>query len=519
MIALRSNASRRNDPDAERQHYGITLAVLTLGALAYALSQTLVAPALPEIQRDLGTSTTAVTFVLTAYLLSASVATPIIGRLGDMFGKEKMLVVTLGFFGLGSLVAALSSSIEVLILGRVIQGIGGGTFPLSFGIIRDEFPPDKVGTGIGLISATFGIGGGAGLVLSGIIVDNLSYEWMFWLALPVIATAVLTTHLFVPSSPVKDRVPIDWKGAGLMSAGLVALLVGVSEGADLGWLSAPVLGLLGGSAAILVFWTWFEARQAAPLVDMQMMRDRSVLTTNLTAALVGFGMFGSFILIPQYVQIPAETGYGFGASVTQAGLFLLPSSAVMLFAGPLAGAMGDRIGSKLPLVIGTAMATISFALLAAFHADRWAIYAGSALLGLGIGFSFAAMANLIVEAVDRTKTGVATGINTIMRTVGGAIGGQISAAIVAATLLDSGLPAERGFTVAFSLSAVGVFAALITALLIPGRLIRRREPPSQPQSRSQPRPHGELDIALADGGPGAPVEPTAEPAGTAAPPR
>lgn len=460
---------------APRQHYGITLAVLTLGALAYALSQTLVAPALPEIQRELGTTTTAVTFVLTAYLLSASIATPIVGRLGDMFGKERMLVVALSVFALGSLVAALSQSIEMLIAGRVIQGVGGAVFPLSFGIIRDEFPPAKVGTGIGLISATFGIGGGAGLVLSGIIVDNLSYEWMFWLALPVVGIAIITTLLFVPTSPVRDRAKIDWGGAALMSAGLVALLAAVSQGNEWGWLSAPVVALLVGGAAILAIWIRFEDRHPDPLVDMKVMRERAVWTTNLTGFLVGFGMFGSFILIPQLVQVPASSGYGFGASVTEAGLFLIPSSAVMLFAGPLAGSMGDRLGSKLPLLIGTSVAMASFILLALAAQERWAIYVASALLGIGIGFSFAAMANLIVAAVKQTQTGVATGINTIMRTIGGALGGQIAAAVVASETIAGGLPAESGFHTAFWISAAGLAIAVISAAMVPSRVAEREQ--------------------------------------------
>ena len=163
----------------------MTLGVLLTGALAYALSQTMIAPAIPEIQNDLGTTTTLVTFALTAFLLAASVATPIMGRLGDMFGKERMLVITLIIFALGSLVCALSHSIALLIAGRAIQGVGGAIFPLSFGIIRDEFPREKVATGIGLISATFGIGGGAGLVISGLIVDHFAYEWIFWLGLIV----------------------------------------------------------------------------------------------------------------------------------------------------------------------------------------------------------------------------------------------------------------------------------------------------------------------------------------------
>jgi len=453
----------------QRQHYGITLVVLVVGALAYALSQTMVAPALPAIQRELETSTTAVTFVFTAFLLSASVATPIVGRLGDMFGKERILVLTLIAFGVGSLVAALSSSIGVLIAGRAIQGIGGAVFPLSFGIIRDEFPPHRVATGIGLISATFGIGGGAGLVLSGLIVDHLSYVWIFWLGLAVVAVATVATHLFVPESPEKSPAKIDWAGAALLATGLVALLVAVSEGPSWGWASGRVGGLVAAAGALLWAWAALEQRVAEPLVDVRMMRKRAVLTTNLNALLVGFSMFGSYFLIPQFVQTAPEAGYGFGADVSEAGLFLLPSAGIMLVAGPLAGWLGERFGSKLPLVIGTAVSTGALVLLALEHDARWTILLSSSLIGLGIGFSFAAMANLIVEAVEQQQTGVATGMNTIMRMIGGAVGGQIAASSVAGTIVAGGFPDESGFTVAFLMSAVAAAGAFALALATPRR--------------------------------------------------
>jgi EmrB/QacA subfamily drug resistance transporter len=468
---LSAGVTSANGDTHVRQSYNLTLLVLATSALAYALAQTMVAPALPEIQKALHTSTTSVTYVLTAYLLTASVATPVVGRLGDMFGKERMLLMTLAFFGLGSLVAALSHSIGMLIAGRAIQGVGGAVFPLAFGIIRDEFPPEKVATAIGLISATFGIGGGAGLVLSGVIVDNLAYEWIFWLALAFVAVAFVATHFFVPESPVKSPAKIDWAGAGMLSAGLVCLLSGLSEANRWGWGSARELGLLFAAGAILLFWARFELRVSQPLVDMRMMRRRPVLTTNLTGLLIGFGMFGSFIIIPQLVQLPKSTGFGFGASVTEAGLFLLPSTAAMLFAGPVAGVLGNRLGSKVPLIAGTLFCAASFAALAVEHEQRWAIYAASALMGLGIGFAFASMANLIVEAVDQRETGVATGMNTIMRTIGGSLGAQISATILAGHL-KGGYPTSTAFTIAFSVSAVAVLIAFCSALAIPGK---RRE--------------------------------------------
>jgi EmrB/QacA subfamily drug resistance transporter len=468
-----ANTAAHGDPD--RQHYGLTLLVLVSAALTYALSQTMVVPAIPEIQSQLGSSASATTFVLTAFLLSASVSTPILGRLGDMFGKERVLVLTLSLFALGSLIAALSHSLALLIAGRAIQGAAGAVFPLAFGIIRDEFPPERVATGIGLISATFGIGGGAGLVLSGVIVDHVAYEWIFWSALGVSLLAIVATRLFVPESPVKSPAKIDIGGAAQLGLGLTALLVGVSEGNDWGWGSTRVLGLFALALVVLFAWVRYESRQPQPMVDMRMMRRPAVLTTNLTGLLVGFGMFGSFILIPQLVELPASTGFGFGATTTEAGVFLLPSALVMLFAGPISGMLGDRSGSKRPLLIGTATAMSAFAFLAFFHSTHLSIYAGSALLGIGIGFAFSAMANLIVDAVDQTEVGVATGINTIMRSIGGSLGAQVTAAIVAGHVASDGLPKEQGFVLAFALSAAALLLATGAGLAIPAG--RRRNTP------------------------------------------
>jgi EmrB/QacA subfamily drug resistance transporter len=460
----------------ERPHYNVTLAVLAVAALSYALLQTMVVPALPEIQHELGASTTAVTWVLTVYLLSASVATPILGRLGDIFGKERTLVAVLCLFAAGSLVAALSHSIEQLILARAIQGAAGAVFPLSFGIIRDEFPRERVATGIGLISATFGIGGGAGLVLSGVIVDHLSYEWIFWFGFAVVVVAIFATHKYVPESPIKSPARIDFAGAGLLSAGLVCLLLAVSEGNRWGWGSPEIIGLFVAAAVVLAIWIRFEQRAPEPLIDIQLLRLRGVWTTNLTGLLLGFGMFGSFILIPQFVQTPEAAGYGFGATVTESGLYMLPSAAIMLVAGPMAGMLAGRVGSKVPLVFGTVSAGTAFAFLSIAHSHPWQIVGAVGLMGLGIGLAFASMANLIVEAVPQGQTGEATGMNTIMRTVGGAFGGQIAAAIVANHTTDSGFPAESGFTAAFAMGSVALAFAVVAAMLIPGRRARASAP-------------------------------------------
>lgn len=451
-----------------RQHYGITLAVLAVAAVAFALLQTMVVPALPAIQQQLHASTTEVTWVLTVYLLAASVATPVLGRLGDMFGKERVLVCVLLAFAFGCAVSALSHSLLLLVVGRAIQGAAGAVFPLAFGIIRDEFPPERVATGIGLISAVFGVGGGAGLLLSGLIVDHLSYEWIFWFGLLAALLAAAATHLFVPESPVKNPAHIDWVGTVLLSSGLVALLLAISEGPAWGWSTPRIVGLFIAAGLLLLSWVVAEQRIAEPLVDMVLFRRRGVWTTNLAGLLIGFGMFGSFVLIPRFVQTPATAGYGFGASATAAGVFLLPATAAMLIAGPLAGALGTRIGSRAPLQIGAVLASSAFLFLAVAHSARWHIYLASFLLGVGIGFAFAAMANLIVEAVPPTHTGQATAINSITRTIGGALGAQIAASLVVGQIdPTTHLPAVAGYTDAFIMSAIGVAIAVLAGLAIP----------------------------------------------------
>jgi len=455
--------------DQHRQHFNVTLAVLALAGVSFALLQSLVAPALPEIQHSLHTSESMVSWVLTGYLLSASVSTPIVGRLGDMFGKDRVLVVVLVMFAVGTLVAAVASSIGVLIIARVVQGIGGGIFPLAFGIIRDEFPRHRVSGGIGLMSALLGIGGGLGVVLAGVIVDRLSYHWLFWIPLVAIVGATLLAHLYVPESPVKTPGKINWLGAILMSAGLGGVLLAISEGNTWGWASGRTLGLLALGAVLVLLWIPAELRADEPLVDMRMMRLKGVWTTNLVAVLLGVGMYSSFILVPQLVQLPESTGFGFGATVTGAGLFLLPATLMMLLVGSLAGRLEVRFGSKPPLIAGAVSAAASFLLLAAAHSQRIDIYASMTLLGIGIGLAFAALANLIVDNVRQDQTGVATGMNTVMRTVGGAVGGQIAAALLSSNLAGDGLPAERGFTLAFIVGAGALVVGIGAAALIPGR--------------------------------------------------
>jgi EmrB/QacA subfamily drug resistance transporter len=454
----------------DRQSHHLTFAVLAVAVLAFALLQSIVAPALRTIQADLHASTTGGAWILTSYLLSVAVATPIAGRFGDMFGKKRLLVISLGFLTLGSALAALATSIDAVVVGRVVQGFGGATAPLAFGIIRDEFPSRRVHHGIALMASVIGIGTALGLVIAGPIVAHLSYAWLFWFPFGATLLATVVAALFIPESPTRTRGRVDWLGAGLLAGWLVALLTAVSEGPNWGWSSRHCVGLLVLAAVLCAAWALAAARIHDPLIQMRMMRMRAIWTTNLASMLIGFGMFSSFVLVPQLVELPKTTGFGFGASVTKAGIFLLPMAGSMLVVAPIAGWLASAFGSRLPLVLGILFSFASFVLLAFAHAASWQIYLGTLVMGVGFGLVFSSMVNLTLEAAPAEQTGVATGINSIARIVGSSFGSQVSAVILASGLAASGLPTERSFTIAFSTAAAALALAAAVTLLIPRRV-------------------------------------------------
>jgi MFS family permease len=435
--------------------------------------QALVIPALPVLQHDLNTSVSGVAWIFTSFLISASVATPVLGRFGDMFGKRRMLVIVLAFQAATCVLAALATTLPVMLVARTLQGVGGATFPLGFGIIRDEFPLSRVPGAIALMSGVFGIGGTLGIVFAGPIVDNLSYHWLFWLPGIVMAVVALATLLIVPESPVRAPGRIHWLGAVLLMGWLLALLLAVSQGPVWGWSSARIVGLFVAAAALCAVWVLAESRSEHPLVDMHMLRLRPVWATNLVTLLMGYGLYSSAFLVSKFVQAPTSTGYGFGLTVTQAGLFLLPSSLGMLIFSPIGGRLSSTVGSKVPLVLGVAIMSLSFVILAVAD-SKPGIIVGSTVGGIGGGFAFASVANLIVQAVRVDQTGVATGMNTILRTIGSAFGAVVAASVLAAATTSGAFPSQHGYTVSYTLGAIVLAVAVLVSLFVPGRL--RRSP-------------------------------------------
>jgi EmrB/QacA subfamily drug resistance transporter len=454
--------------------------VLALAGMAYSMLSSAVIPALPSIQHSLHTTETGVTWLLTGYLLSASVATSILGRLGDMYGKERLLLVTLVILGVGTVVSALSTSLAPMIAGRIIQGAGGGIFPLAFGIVRDEFPRDRVPGSIGILSSILGVGGGIGIVLGGLIVEHLDYHWLYWIPLAVTVGAAICTWRFIPESPVRVPGRVNWLAAALMTAGFCCVLIAISETITWGWGSARTLGLLAIGLVGGALWIAVEVRSEVPLIDMTMMRIRGVWTTNLVAFLLGGGMYASFLIYPQFAQLPKSTGFGFGASVVTAGLYLLPAALGMSLLGSAAGRVARRYGSKPAVIAGSGITAVCFGFLALAHGHPYDMLISALLMGIGIGLAFAALGNLSVQAVPAHQTGVATGMNTVMRTLGGALGGQIVATLIANNVAH-GHPTVTGFTDSFVLQAVFLVVAMVAGTLVPSTSGARRSSLVEPE--------------------------------------
>jgi MFS family permease len=417
------------------------LAVLALAGTVFAMMQALVIPALPRIQASLGTNADGAAWISTAYLLSASILTPVIGRLGEVAGKRRMMLASLATFAAGTLVCAVAGNLAELVAGRVIQGAAGGIYPLAFAIIRDRLPRERVPGGIGLVSSLLGIGGGLGLVLPGPIMTRLSYQWLFWLPLVVIAAAFMLAARYIPADgPVEGGARVSWRSSLLMAAGLSAVLIAVSQSATWGWGNIRTLGLLALGAAALLAWGRGEARSSSPLVDMSLMRLRGVWPANAAALLIGMGMYASFLIIPEFVQAPARLGYGFGASVTGAGLFMFPTAAAQLLLGPASAMLHRRVSLRAQLVAGQLSCAAGFASLALWHDAPWQVYAATSVLGVGFWLCLVALPNQVVSAVPAARTGSATAVNTVLRNAGGALGasGYIGALILCATATCAG---------------------------------------------------------------------------------
>jgi len=463
---------------------GAIVAVLAIAGLSSSFMFTLVVPIQAKLPELLNSSREDTAWVVTATLLAAAVITPISGRLGDMYGKRRIVLVLIALLVAGSVIAALSPGIVGIIVGRALQGAVTGVVPLGISILRDVLREDRVDSAIALISATLGVGGALGLPLSALITEHSDWHVLFWLASGLGAVVFALVLWIVPVSVLRTAGRFDYVGAAGLAIGLIGVLLAISRGNEWGWMSAPVLVSGLGGILVLVVWGWYELRIAEPLLDLRVAARRPVLLTNLASVAMGFALFGSNVVYPQLLELPASTGAGFGLSLLTASLVVMPSGLVMMVLSPFSGRLAHRVGPKPLLVLGALALILAYGFTLLFSTEVWQILIANILIGIGIGFGYAAMPMLIMRSVPQTETGASNGLNALFRSLGTSTAAAVIGAVLATFVVDhEGLPVPTAtaFQVSFVLGGIAAVIAFAVALCIPRARDPHEKRPSLPE--------------------------------------
>ncbi len=449
---------------------GLIIAVLAFGGIVVALMQTLIVPLVPILPRILHASVADASWAITATLLVGAVVTPIAGRLGDMYGKRRILLASMAALVVGSLLCAVTSSLVPVVIGRGLQGGSVGVIPLGISIMRDELPAEKVGSAIAIMSATMGVGGAIGMPVAAVIAEKTDWHMLFWVSALLGLLSLVAVAMLVPESPITANDRFDYLGAVGLSAALVALLLAITKGEDWGWSSGTVLGLFAASVVIALAWGAYELRTRDPLVDLRVSAGTQVLFTNLASVAIGFAMFGMSLIPSQILMNPEVTGYGMGLSMVQAGLILTPGGLAMFALSPLSAKISARSGPRVSLMTGVGIIMVGYLVMLVLRSSPWHILVAMMIVGGGIGIAYAAMPALIMGAVPITETGAANGLNSLMRALGTAFSSAVVSVVLAASTMHIGsvaLPTNSGFTVSIWITIAACAVAILLALMIP----------------------------------------------------
>ncbi|MFG2553872.1 MFS transporter [Streptomyces sp. NPDC048581] len=463
------------------------VAVLALAGIVVSLMQTLVIPIVPELPKLLDADASDTAWAVTATLLAAAVATPVVGRLGDMYGKRRMLLASIALLVSGSVVCALADSLVPMIVGRTLQGLAAAVVPLGISILRDELPADRLAGSTALMSASLGVGGALGLPSAAFIADNWDWHLLFWTSAALGVLSFLLVLAVVPASKARTGGRFDLVGSLGLSAGLVTLLLAVSKGADWGWTSATTLGLGAAAVVILLAWGWWELKSRQPLVDLRTTARPQVLFTNLASVALGFSMFAMSLVLPQLLQLPAQTGYGLGKSMLTVGLVLAPQGLVMMAMSAVSAAVTKARGPKVTLMIGALIVAAGYGLNIVLMSEVWHLILVSCIIGAGVGFTYGALPALIMGAVPESETAAANSLNTLMRSLGTSFASAIAGVVLAQMTTDFGgfaLPSENAFKVVMAIGAGAALLAFAVATFIPKQ---RGGAAGRPTTEDEPR--------------------------------
>lgn len=454
---------------------GGVVGILAFAGIVAAITQTLVVPLIAELPKLLDTSASNASWVITATLLAAAVTTPVAGRLGDMYGKRRMLLTSLIPLIAGSVVCALSSSVVPMIAGRGLQGLGMGVVPLGISLLRDVVPAEKLGSSIAIMSASMGVGGALGLPFAAAIAENSSWRVLFWVVAALALAVGTLIWVFVPGDRENNASGgFDLLGAIGLGSALICLLLAVSKGADCGWGSGTTLGLLAAAVIVLLVWGWWELRISDPLVDLRVTARPQVLMTNAASILVGFAMYAQSLVVPQLLQLPEATGYGLGQSMLAMGLWMAPAGLMMMVMSPIGAKLSAAKGPKVTLAVGSLIIGVGYGISLPLisSGSTWSLLAVTIVCNTGVGFAYGAMPALIMGAVPQSETASANSFNTLMRSIGSSVSAAVIGVVLAQLTTDFGgyaLPSENGFRIAMLIGCGVGLAAAVVASLIPVR--------------------------------------------------
>ncbi|MQY32873.1 putative multidrug resistance protein MdtD [Streptomyces sp. RB17] len=475
-----------------RRASGAVVPVLAFAGIVVAVMQTLLVPVIKDLPQLLHTAPSNATWVLTSTLLSGAVATPIMGRLGDLYGKRRMLILSLAVMVVGALVSALTSQLLTMIVGRTLQGFAMGAIPLGIGLMRDMLPRERLGSAMALMSSSIGVGGGLALPAAALVAQHTDWHALFYGAAGLGALSIVLTLLVVPESPMRAKGSFDLLGALGLSTGLVLLLLPITKGSDWGWSSGRTLGLFAASVVVLLLWGLFELRHRAPLVDLRTTARPAVLFTNLASIMVGVAFYVVSLVLPQLLQLPKATGYGLGQSMVVAGLCVAPLGLTMMFTAPVYARLSAKYGPKTTLILGLLIIALGYGGGLGLMDAAWQTIVTSVVLGAGIGLAYSSLPALIVGAVPASETGAANGLNTLMRSIGTSVSSAVIGMVLANTANNVGgiaIPTMHGFRVSFLIATAAVAAGLLMALFLP-------KAPRPGQQHTQLRASSEEDASL-----------------------
>ncbi|MBO2457838.1 MFS transporter [Actinomadura violacea] len=464
---------------------GLLIAVLAFAGIVVAVMQTLLIPVIGQLPQLLHTSLSNATWAMTATLLSGAVATPIMGRLGDLYGKKRMTLVSISTVVIGSLVAAVSSELLLVVAGRAIQGFAMGAIPLGIGLMRDSLPRERLGSALALMSSSIGVGGALGLPVAAYIAQHFSWHMLFYGAAALGAVSFVLVLFAVPESKVRAQGRFDIIGTVGLTVGLLAVLLPITKGGDWGWTSPRTLGLGAAGVAVLVLWGVVELRLRDPLIDLRTTARRQVLLTNLAAITVGVSFYAMSLVFPQLLELPKATGYGLGQSLLVAGLTVAPMGIAMMLVSPLSARVSAAFGAKTSLILGMIVIGGGYGAAQGLMNAVWQVGLVSAIVGAGIGLAYSALPTLILGAVDPSESGAANGVNTLMRSIGTSVSSALLGTVLARNTVHFGgaeVPDMTGFRISFVIATGAIAIGVLLAAFLPSgrRAVRHAGRPAQP---------------------------------------